>query len=341
VLDDGWFKGRRDDTTALGDWVVDSGIYPEGFAPLVKSLHNNKLEFGLWFEPEMVSTDSDLFRAHPDWVLGIKNRHQPSGRNQWVLNLAEPQVVDFLFSSIGNVLKAHPITYIKWDMNRDLLQAGDQTGKAAYTAYVLGLYDLLARIRTAFPTVEIESCSSGGGRIDYGILKHTHRFWLSDCNDALERQRMQQWASLFFPAEVLGSHIGPSTSHTTRRTHSLQVRAATALFGHLGVECDLRKLSQSDQTELSQYLKLYKEIREDIHTGIRLPLTCPDKHQVGFYVQSNKKTYISVFQETMPEFSVPGYLRIPNLKAHQRYQIKVLIQPENTGHLMKQKPSWL
>ncbi|MBU2862771.1 alpha-galactosidase [Reinekea forsetii] len=341
VLDDGWFKGRRDDTTALGDWVIDQDVYPEGFAPLVKTLSKNNLEFGLWFEPEMVSTESDLFRIHPDWVLGITNRHQPSGRNQWVLDMSNPSVVDFLFTSIGNVLKAHPIRYIKWDMNRDLLQAGDFTGKAAYADYVYGLYNLLARIRAAFPNVEIESCSSGGGRMDYGILKHTHRFWLSDCNDALERQRMQQWASLFFPAEVLGSHIGPDTSHTTRRTHSMQVRAATALFCHLGIECDLRQLNQADQAELTTYLNLYKDIREDIHSGIRVPLTCPDENQIGFFVKGTSNGYISIFQKTMPEFSVPGYLRIPYLIPDQQYQIKVLIQPQHTQHLMKKKPHWL
>ncbi|MDN3649021.1 alpha-galactosidase [Reinekea marina] len=341
VLDDGWFKGRRDDTTALGDWVIDQDVYPEGFAPLVKSLSKNNLEFGLWFEPEMVSTDSDLFRAHPDWVLAITNRHQPSGRNQWVLDMSNPSVVDFLFTSIGNVLKAHPIRYIKWDMNRDLLQAGDYTGKAAYADYVHGLYNLLARIRTAFPNVEIESCSSGGGRMDFGILKHTHRFWLSDCNDALERQRMQQWASLFFPAEVLGSHIGPDTSHTTRRTHSMQVRAATALFCHLGIECDLRQLNQADQAELTTYLNLYKDIREDIHSGIRVPLTCPDENQIGFFVKGASNGYISIFQKAMPEFSVPGFLRIPYLIPDQQYQIKVLIQPQHTQHLMKKKPHWL
>lgn len=341
VLDDGWFKGRRDDTAGLGDWSVDQGVYPHGLAPLAQTLKDKNLEFGLWFEPEMISEQSDLFKAHPEWVLGVEHRQQVTGRNQWVLDLSNDDVCDYLFESIDHILTQYPIRYIKWDMNRDLLQAGDITGKASYANYVHSLYALLARIRKAHPLVEIESCSSGGGRMDYGILKHTHRFWLSDCNDALERQRMQQWASLFFPAEVLGSHIGPHTSHTTRRTHSLQVRAATALFGHLGIEWDIRQLTSQEHEELVTYLNLYKAIRKDIHSGIRQPLTCPDENQIGFSVQSGANTYVSIFQETMPAFSVPGYLQLPKLDSASNYKVSLLIEPSVTHHLMKKKPKWV
>ncbi|MFQ3231071.1 alpha-galactosidase [Reinekea sp.] len=340
VLDDGWFKGRRDDTAGLGDWTIDQDIYPRGLVPLAQTLKDKGLEFGLWFEPEMVSERSDLFKAHPEWVLGIEHRQQTTGRNQWVLDLSNDDVCDFLFESIDNILVQYPIRYIKWDMNRDLLQAGDINGKASYAKYVNSLYALLARIRSAHPLVEIESCSSGGGRMDYGILKHTHRFWLSDCNDALERQRMQQWASIFFPAEVLGSHIGPHTSHTTRRTHSLQARAATALFGHLGIEWDIRHLTSQEHEELVGYLNLYKYIRKDIHSGIRAPLTCPDENQIGFTVQSGANTYVSIYQETMPKFSVPGDLQLPKLDSQKNYAVSIVIEPVITHHLMKQKPPW-
>lgn len=341
VLDDGWFKGRRSDNAGLGDWEVDKTIYKDGLAPLAKTLAEQTLEMGLWFEPEMVNHDSDLYRAHPDWVLQVEGVEQVSGRNQWVLDLSRAEVRDSLFTQISKVLKEYPIRYIKWDMNRDLLQAGNQTGQASYYRYVQGLYCLIDQVRAAHPSVEIESCSSGGGRMDFAILRRTHRFWLSDCNDSLERQRMQQWASLFFPAEVLGSHIGPPTSHTTSRTQPLYVRAGTALFCHLGVEWDIRSLSQEESSELSHYIALHTSIRQHLHHGVRIPLTCPDASQIGFLVQDSGKAWVSVFQEKMPELSVPGYLKISALDEQRLYRVNVLIAPPKTHHLMKQKPTWM
>ena len=341
VLDDGWFTGRRNDKAGLGDWVVDTTVYPDGLHPLKETLAAHQLSFGLWFEPEMVNKDSNLFRSHPEWLLQLDGLIQSSGRNQWVLDITRAEVQNYLFSQLDALLKEYPIEYIKWDMNRDLSQAGNSQGLPIYHRYVDSLYDLLARIRTAHPKVEIESCASGGGRMDYGILRHTHRFWLSDCNDANERQTMQQWASLFFPSEVLGSHVGPVKSHTTSRSHSLPVRAGTALFGHMGVEWDIRQASGDDKKALSHFIELYKQLRSKIHTGIRRPLQTPDKNQIGFSVQYADGLLVSVFQQTMPELAIPGPLLLPLVEPQGRYQIKVLIQPEQTDHLMKQKPNWL
>jgi len=341
VLDDGWFINRRDDKAGLGDWQVDKTIYPEGLHPLKATLKKYNLGFGLWFEPEMINKESNLYRDHPNWLLQLDGINQISGRNQWVLDITQTAVQEYLFSNISSLLSEYPIEYIKWDMNRDLSQAGNQSGRPAYYQYTRHLYKLLERIRKAHPSVEIESCASGGGRMDFSILEHTHRFWLSDCNDANERQNMQQWASLFFPAEVLGSHVGPVISHTTSRSHSLRVRAGTALFGHMGIEWDVRQANQADKAELAGLIKLYKDLRKQIHAGIRRPLSAPDRNQIAFSVEHDNDFLISVFQQKMPHLAIPGNIQIPQVDINGQYEIELLIQPEHTNHLMKQKPDWM
>ncbi|TCS39966.1 alpha-galactosidase [Reinekea marinisedimentorum] len=340
VLDDGWFPARRDDSAGLGDWTVDKTVYPKGLHPLKATLQKHNLGFGIWFEPEMVNKDSELYRNHPEWLLQVNGLKQTAGRNQWVLDITRPEVRDYLYKAITNILNEYPIEYIKWDMNRDLSQSGNPDGKPAYYRYVRSLYELIDRIRSSHPAVEIESCASGGGRIDYGILKRTHRFWLSDCNDANERQTMQQWASLFFPAEVLGSHVGPVISHTTSRAHSTAVRAGTALFGHMGIEWDVRKLNEDELNELSSYIQLYKDLRTHIHSGIRIPLAAPDKNQLAFMVSDADVHLVSLYQRNMPNSGVPGNLLLPMLEAEKKYRIKVLSQPAATHHLMKVKTAW-
>jgi len=199
VLDDGWFGLRDDDTTSLADWIIDARKYPNGLTPLIDHVHSLGMTFGLWFEPEMTSENSDVYRAHPDWALGPQD--QILGRQQKVLNMALPQVRDFLYDRISAILRDNPIDYIKWDHNRVM-----PTPDAAQTR---GTYALLDRLRADFPLVEIESCASGGGRIDFGIMARTQRVWLSDSNDALERLRIQHDAALFLPSAVTGSHVGP------------------------------------------------------------------------------------------------------------------------------------
>ncbi|EAR09389.1 alpha-galactosidase [Reinekea blandensis] len=341
VLDDGWFPARRNDTAGLGDWVIDTQVYPDGFTPLIKTLNEQQLSFGLWFEPEMVNEDSQLFRDHPEWVLAIDGQVQAKGRNQWVLDITRKEVQEYLLNQISNLLRDHPIEYIKWDMNRDLLQAGNAQGTAAYYDYVNSLYHLLDELRERFPQVEIESCSSGGGRMDYGILRYTQRFWLSDCNDAHERQIMQQWASLFFPVEVLGSHIGPTYSHTTSRSHPLPVRAGTALFAHMGIEWDVREATNEEQQQLANCIGLYKEWRHFIHSQIRRPMTGSDENQIAFYVGNADTQLISVFQREVPVSGRPVPLRLNGLINNADYSVSLLLQPEHTGHLMKRKPAWM
>lgn len=267
VLDDGWFHRRHNDRAALGDWWPDAGKYPHGLQPLAELVSSLGMELGLWVEPEMVSPDSELFRAHPDWALQIAGRPLLTMRNQLVLNIARPEVADYLFERLSGLLRTLPIAYLKWDMNRDLTAAADPLGRAAYRGYVLAWYALLQRVRAAYPQVEIESCASGGARMDYAAVSHTHRVWTSDNNDALSRVRIQRGALQWLPPEILGCHIGPTPAHTTGRSQSLDFRAGVALSGHLGLELDARQLDASTQAQLRSWVQRYKDWRHLLHGG--------------------------------------------------------------------------
>ncbi|MDO1582876.1 alpha-galactosidase [Rhizobium oryzicola] len=265
VLDDGWFGRRDDDTTSLGDWDIDPRKYPDGLKPLVDHVTGLGMQFGIWFEPEMINPVSELYKAHPDWALQIEGRPLLLSRNQLVLDLTRPEVSDYLFSKIDAVLRDHAVSYIKWDMNRDLTHAAGRDGRAKISEQTRAVYALMDRIRAAHPQVEIESCSSGGGRIDYGVLKRTHRVWTSDCTDALERLEIQRGASLFVPPEILGSHISASPNHQTGRRHTLAFRALVAMAYHLGVELNPLELGDDERKELKTYIETYKRLRPLLH----------------------------------------------------------------------------
>lgn len=260
VLDDGWFKGRRNDRAGLGDWTCDPGRFPEGLGPLIDRVNALGMEFGLWVEPEMVNPDSDLYRAHPDWVIAESESDRPTARGQLVLDLRRPEVREHLFGAISQLLRDHPIAYLKWDHNRDHAPSGGP-------AQVLGTYELLARLRAAHPDVEIEGCAGGGGRSDVGLARYVHRFWTSDNIDAVARIGMQRGFVAFLPPEMMGSHIGASPSHTTGRRQSLAFRAAIACMGHLGVEMNPARLSEADHAEMPQWLSFYKQWRHLLHGG--------------------------------------------------------------------------
>ncbi|MCY1666522.1 alpha-galactosidase [Rhizobium sp. SL86] len=265
VLDDGWFGRRDDDTTSLGDWDIDPRKYPDGLKPLVDHVTGLGMQFGIWFEPEMVNPVSELYKAHPDWALTIEGRPILQSRTQLVLDLTRPEVSDYLFSKVDAVLANHAVSYIKWDMNRDLTHAGGRDGKAKFAAQTRAVYALMDRVRAAHPSVEIESCASGGGRIDYGVLARTHRVWTSDCTDALERLEIQRGASRFVPPEILGSHISASPNHQTGRRHTLAFRALVAMAYHLGVELNPLELTGDERDELKVYVETYKRLRGLLH----------------------------------------------------------------------------
>jgi alpha-galactosidase len=270
VLDDGWFHGRRDDRRGLGDWTVDADVWPDGLHPLIERVHALGLDFGLWVEPEMVNVDSDLVRAHPDWVLGAHDAMPPSWRHQQVLDLSVPAAYDHVRGSLLALLEEYDIAYLKWDHNRDLV---DAPGTRAQT---FAFYRLIDAIRSAHPGLEIESCASGGGRIDLGVLARTDRVWPSDTIDAVERQRINRWTTLIVPPEMTGSHLGGPTAHTTGRVHRLELRAATALLGHFGIEWDLRTLTVVERDQVRAWVELHKRLRDVVATGRLVRSDHPD-----------------------------------------------------------------
>ena len=267
VLDDGWFVGRYSDRAALGDWIPDPDKYPQGLAPLIERVRQRGMEFGLWVEPEMINPDSALFRQHPDWALQIAGRPMQTWRNQLVLDLSRAEVREYLFECLNAVLRSGPIAYLKWDMNRDLTQAGRSDGSPAYRSNVLALRNLMEKIRKAHPSLEIETCASGGGRADLGMLAHAVRIWTSDSNDAVSRVSIQRGLMLFMPPEIMGAHVGPSPVHTTGRTQSMPFAAGVALPFHMGLELDVRQLNETDRQVLAQWLDLHKQLRGTLHGG--------------------------------------------------------------------------
>ncbi|WP_278183637.1 alpha-galactosidase [Vibrio misgurnus] len=347
IIDDGWFKGREDDHAALGDWYLDEQKYPDGLMPVINHVKSLGMEFGIWLEPEMINPDSDLFRQHPDWVLSMPGYTQPTGRHQYVLNLNIPEAFTYIYERFLWLLGEHPVDYVKWDMNRELVQAGHE-GRAAIDAQTYQFYRLLDLLRERFPLVEFESCASGGGRIDFEVLTRTHRFWASDNNDALERCTIQRGMSYFFPPEVMGAHIGSHRCHATFRQHSIAFRGLTALFGHMGLELDPVTASEDESAGYSRYAALYKKWRKLIHTGTMWRVDMPDvATQVqGVVSLDQAEALFLVSQLAMSDNSLPGALRIPGLEAQARYRIRVADHPDiqlvgEGGHSMRKLPGWM
>jgi alpha-galactosidase len=338
VLDDGWFRGRNDDTAALGDWTPDPVKYPHGLKPLIDHVRGLGLEFGLWVEPEMANADSDLLRAHPDWILGEPGRTQPLGRGQYVLDLTRPEVSDNLFAQLDVLLAGNAIGYLKWDMNRDLTHPASG-GRPASHAQTLAVYALIDRLRAAHPGVEIESCASGGGRADYEILRRTDRIWTSDCNDPIERQSIQQAFSIFFPPEVMGAHVGPADSHTTARSASLDLRAMTALFGHMGIEADVRAFAQDELEALKAAIGLHKGLRALLHHGRLVRQTPVDPGAIAFAVVGEGEALASLAQVETPRTGAAAAFRIVGLEAETHYEVRLINPPRRPRASMKQVPA--
>ena len=329
VLDDGWFGSRRSDASGLGDWWLSPEVYPNGLHPIVQKVRELGMEFGLWFEPEMVNPDSDLYRAHPDWVLGAAGLDQIAFRNQLTLNLGKPEVAQYLYEKIAALVDEYSIDYIKWDMNRDTHLPGDMTrgsgGRAVMHKQTLAVYALIDRLRDAFPALEIESCSSGAGRADYGILQRTDRIWASDNNDARERQHIQKGASFFFPLRVLGSHVGPKKCHITGRRFSMAFRVASALFGHMGLELDLARESEADRAVLAKGIALYKEHRALLHSGtFHRVASAPHANVIGVVDEAREQALFSyALLDTRPR-SAPDRLFFAGLDPATDYRVRIV-----------------
>ncbi len=325
VLDDGWFGGRRHDRAGLGDWTVSRDVYPDGLGPLVDHVTGLGMEFGLWFEPEMVNPDSDLYRAHPDWVLGLEGVEQIPFRSQLALDISRPEVADYLFHAIDAILRDHDISYIKWDMNRDLSHPGDSSGVPRAFAQVGALYALLDRVRHAHPYVEIESCSSGGARADMGVLAHSDRVWTSDSNDALDRQVIQRGASFFLPLEVLGCHVGPAKCHVTGRRLSMEMRAATALMGHMGLELNLLTERTADLDVLKNAIDLHKKHRALLHNGDVFRLdSAPQLIASGVIARDKSEALYSVAYVASDAKVLPGRFQFTGLDPQRSYRLQLI-----------------
>lgn len=336
VLDDGWFLGRDDDKAGLGDWFVDKKYYPDGLKPLIDHVKSKGMEFGLWFEPEMVNPDSNLYRQHPDWALGTPPNPQVGFRNQLVLDLTRTAVFEYLYERLDSLLTEYDISYIKWDMNRDINHPGDANGKPAIHQQTKAFYRLLAELRCAHPTLEIESCASGGGRADYGVLQHTDRIWTSDSNDALERLKIQKGFSYFLPAELMGSHVGPRDCHITHRRVSMATRASVTLFGHMGMEMDLRELSNDEKIELKAMTDLYKQHRQLVHTGDLYRLELPE-YMSGLGIVSSNKTeaLFSYSLITCSSASLPDQFHFAGLNKNAIYQLDIIWPIKSGDHWPK------
>jgi alpha-galactosidase len=340
VLDDGWFRGRRDDHAGLGDWTVDPEVWPQGLHPLVDHVHSLGMDFGLWVEPEMVNMDSDLVRAHPDWVLKGRSELPPEWRFQQVLDLANPEAFDYLRDALLALLAEYDIAFLKWDHNRDLIDVA-HGGRPAVHGQVLALYRLLDILRAEHPGLEIETCASGGGRTDLGILERTDRLWASDTIDALERQHIQRWTTLLFPPEVMGAHVGSPVAHTTGRSHRLSFRAATALIGHFGVEWDITRASPDERAALADWIATYKQVRHLVATGTLVRGEHPDPAVLvaGVVAPDGSEAVYVVATVATTATQAPLPVVLPGLDACVRYVVSDIGVPDPPPS--REGPGWL
>lgn len=316
VLDDGWFGHRNDDTTSLGDWYPDLNKLPQGIAHLSQQIADMGLMFGLWFEPEMVNTDSDLYRAHPNWRLSTPNRRASHGRHQYILDFSNQEVVDYIYGLMEKILKESKISYIKWDMNRCMSEVysqalpANQQGEVMHR-YILGVYDLYNRLTTNFPEILFESCSSGGARFDPGMLYYAPQAWTSDDTDAVERLKIQYGTSMVYPISSMGSHVSASPNHQLARHTSMQMRGNVAYFGTFGYELDLTKMTEEEKAEAKKQIKFMKQHRELIQYGTFYRLESPFESNVTCWmvVSKDKKEALVGWYRVLNQINV-NYQRI-------------------------------
>ena len=280
VLDDGWFGKRNSDNCSLGDWVVDRNKLPNGIESLATKVNDMGMQFGLWFEPEMISEDSDLYRAHPDWCIHVEGRNRTPARQQLMLDLTRAEIRDYIVDAVCSVLKSASISYVKWDMNRNATELGTKSlpphrQQEFAHRYVLGVYEVLERITSAFPEVLFEGCSGGGGRFDAGMLYYYPQYWTSDNTDGVERLSIQHGTSMVMPASTMGAHISAVPNHQVGRSTSLSFRGHVAMAGQFGYELDLNTLSDEEIELVKEQVALYKDIRNVIQKGEFYRLASP------------------------------------------------------------------
>lgn len=318
VLDDGWFGKRYSDSGSLGDWVVDRKKLPDGLESLCHKVNELGMQFGLWFEPEMVSPDSDLYRAHPDWCIHVDGRPRTEGRNQLILDLTRPEVCNYIIDSVCSVLNSCPISYVKWDMNRNMTE---MPRKNFAHQYILGLYRVLEEITSRFPNVLFESCSGGGGRFDAGMLYYMPQTWTSDDTDAVERLYIQEGTGLVYPISAMGAHISAVPNHQVGRTTPVSFRGRVAMMGRFGLELDLGRLDEETLQALAKEIALYKTYQQDIHQGDLYRLLSPYKGKTAAYqIISSKRVLVFVMNITGTPCQAPLRLKLQGLAPDGRYK---------------------
>ncbi|MCI9075972.1 MAG: alpha-galactosidase [Dorea sp.] len=330
VLDDGWFGARRNDRAGLGDWTANKELLPDGISGLSKRIEALGMKFGLWFEPEMVNADSDLYRAHPDWILQMPGRRASLGRHQHVLDFSRKEVVDCIYNMMAALLREAKISYIKWDMNRYITECycaalpADQQGEV-FHRYILGVYDLYERLTREFPHVLFESCASGGARFDPGMLYYAPQAWTSDDTDAIERLKIQYGTSYCYPVSSMGSHVSAVPNHQLHRNTPLYTRANTAYFGTFGYELDLNKLTEDEREEVKKQIAFMKEYRGLIQFGTFYRLCSPFEGNITAWmvVSPDKKTAIIGWYKTLNQVNAPfSRIRLQGLDPELCYHLE-------------------
>ncbi|MFQ6171584.1 alpha-galactosidase [Oryzobacter sp. R7] len=329
VLDDGWFGARRHDRAGLGDWVVSPDVWPDGLGPLIERVRGLGMQFGLWFEPEMINPDSDAARAHPEWILAARGEPPVTSRHQQVIDLTNPEAYAHVKEQVLAILGEYDISYVKWDHNRDLHEAGSPVrgGRPAVHGQTAAVYRLLDEIRAVHPDLEIESCSSGGARVDLGVLERTDRVWVSDVIDPLERQQMLRWTTQLVPPEYLGSHIASGQSHSTGRMHHLSFRAGTALFGHVGIEWDLTAVDDATLGELAEWVRAFKDHRHLLLGGtlVRVDTGDPSVLVHGVVAPDRAEALFALATVGSPLHTPGPRVRFRGLDPLGRYRVRPLV----------------
>lgn len=326
VLDDGWFGKRDDDNSGLGDWFVNEKKLGGTLGDLIKKINDLGVKFGIWVEPEMISEDSDLYREHPDWAFTIPGRNPVHARNQLVLDFSRKEVVDHIFDQICKVLDQGNIEYVKWDMNRSLMDVFSRgtkdQGRVMYD-YVLGLYDFLERIVTRYPDLLIEGCSGGGGRFDAGMMYYTPQIWCSDNTDALDRLQIQYGTSFGYPVSAVGSHVSAVPNHQTGRITSLHTRGVVAMAGTFGYELNLGKLSEEEKMEIRLQVEEYRKFAPLIQTGLYYRLSDPAREEYAawaFVSEDQKEVLLNVVLQEIHGNMTVNYVKIQGLKCSAIYR---------------------
>ena len=328
VLDDGWFGKRDDARSGLGDWFVNTGKLPSGINKFCQKINDLGMKFGLWFEPEMISEDSDLFRAHPDWVLRTAGRQGMLGRCQFVIDMSRKDVVDYLYDSISSVLKSANIEYVKWDANRQIANAwtallpAERQGEVMHR-YVLGLYDLLERLTSSFPNILFESCSGGGNRFDAGMLYYAPQTWASDNSDAFARLFIQYGTSFMFPVSTMGAHVSACPNHQTGRISPLETRGVVAMSGTFGYELDTNLMTDEEKEIIKKQVETYKKYYDLINYGDYYRLSDPyktDRYVAWMFLSEDKSKALVNYVQVRAYANAPAiYVKLQGLKEDSIY----------------------